>query len=84
MDRCLEDSYVEFEVERCIQISLLCVQRSPKDRPTMSSVISMLENEDVAIPEPKKPGFFIEQIQAETSTEFTSGNQITATTLDAR
>ncbi|XP_074380724.1 G-type lectin S-receptor-like serine/threonine-protein kinase At4g27290 isoform X1 [Apium graveolens] len=84
MDRCLEDSYVQFEVERCIQISLLCVQRSPKDRPTMSSVISMLENEDVAIPEPKKPGFFIEQFQEETSTELTSGNQLTATTMDAR
>ncbi|XP_017241777.1 G-type lectin S-receptor-like serine/threonine-protein kinase At4g27290 isoform X2 [Daucus carota subsp. sativus] len=84
VDRCLEDSYIKSEVQRCIQISLLCVQRSPKDRPTMSSVVSMLENKDVAIPEPKKPGFFIEQVQAETVTELTSGNQLTATTIDAR
>ncbi|XP_021735345.1 G-type lectin S-receptor-like serine/threonine-protein kinase At4g27290 isoform X2 [Chenopodium quinoa] len=46
------------EVLRSIHISLLCVQQSPDDRPSMPSVIVMLDS-DVALPQPKKPGFFI-------------------------
>lgn len=87
MDRCLEDSYVESQVERCIQISLLCVQRLPKDRPTMSSVVSMLGNEGLALPEPKQPGFFIEKcmVQSETTIrECTCGNQVTITIPEPR
>ena len=45
-------------------MGLLCVQKLPQDRPAMSSVVSMLGNEGVPLPQPnlpKQPGFFIER-----------------------
>lgn len=42
---------------QCIHIGLLCVEDSAIDRPTMSDVISMLTNESLALPSPKKPAF---------------------------
>ncbi|PON81461.1 S-receptor-like serine/threonine-protein kinase [Trema orientale] len=48
------------EVLRCIHIGLLCVQQNPMDRPSMSSVVSMLESENVVLPQPKPPGYFME------------------------
>ncbi|BBH01871.1 protein serine/threonine kinase [Prunus dulcis] len=68
MDECLEDSYVEFEVQRCIQVGLLCVQKMPADRPAMSSVVFMLGNEGATLPQPKEPGFFIERSFADIDT----------------
>ncbi|OEL25485.1 G-type lectin S-receptor-like serine/threonine-protein kinase [Dichanthelium oligosanthes] len=32
------------ELERCVQIALLCVQQSPADRPSMAEVVTMLTN----------------------------------------
>ncbi|GMN67962.1 hypothetical protein TIFTF001_037017 [Ficus carica] len=55
------DSYVESQVLRCIQVGLLCVQKFAHDRPTMSSIVFMLENEGAILPRPKQPGFFIER-----------------------
>ena len=61
MDSCLEDSYVESQVLRCIQVGLLCVQKLPQDRPDMPLVVFMLANEGVMLPQPKQPGFFEER-----------------------
>ncbi|KAJ0101679.1 hypothetical protein Patl1_04496 [Pistacia atlantica] len=61
MDRHLEDSFIEFKVQRCIQVGLLCVQKFPENRPDMSSVVLMLANEEVALPRPREPGFFTER-----------------------
>ncbi|XP_072952864.1 LRR receptor kinase SERK2-like [Typha angustifolia] len=36
------------EVEKIIQVALLCTQGSPEDRPTMSDVVRMLEGEGLA------------------------------------
>ncbi|XP_070675386.1 G-type lectin S-receptor-like serine/threonine-protein kinase SD1-1 isoform X2 [Malus domestica] len=58
IDEYLTDSCSLSEVLRCIHVSLLCVQHLPEDRPTMSSVVLMLGGES-ALPQPKKPGFFI-------------------------
>ena len=60
MDACLEDSCIESQVLRCIQVGLLCVQNLPADRPAMSSVIFMLGNEGATLPQPKHPAFFTE------------------------
>ncbi|KAL0320735.1 UNVERIFIED_CONTAM: G-type lectin S-receptor-like serine/threonine-protein kinase SD1-1 [Sesamum radiatum] len=60
MDECLNDTFVESQVKRCIQVGLLCVQRFPEDRPVMSSVLFMLGSEGVVLPQPKEPGFFME------------------------
>ena len=61
MDACLKDSCVESQVLRCIQVGLLCVQKLPVDRPTMSSIIFMLGNEEATLSQPKQPGFFFER-----------------------
>ncbi|GMN67958.1 hypothetical protein TIFTF001_037020 [Ficus carica] len=61
MDACFNDLYVESQVLRSIQVGLLCVQKFPYDRPTMSSVVFMLKNEGTILPKPKQPGFFIER-----------------------
>ncbi|XP_071706278.1 G-type lectin S-receptor-like serine/threonine-protein kinase At4g27290 isoform X2 [Rutidosis leptorrhynchoides] len=53
------DSYVISKVLRSVHIGLLCVQNHAEDRPTMSSVVFMLDNEGV-LPQPKPPAFFSE------------------------
>ncbi|KAK7302663.1 hypothetical protein RJT34_13556 [Clitoria ternatea] len=42
---------------RCIHIGLLCVQELARDRPTMTTVISMLTNETHNLPSPRQPAF---------------------------
>ncbi|XP_019196345.1 PREDICTED: G-type lectin S-receptor-like serine/threonine-protein kinase At4g27290 [Ipomoea nil] len=69
MDNCVRDSYVESQVLRCIHVALLCVSKLPEDRPTMASVVFMLENEEVALPQPKEPGFFVERNSTEASSK---------------
>lgn len=59
LDQRLRDSFAENEVIRCIHIGLLCVQEDPADRPTMPSIVLMLNNYSVpTLPSPKKPAFF--------------------------
>ncbi|KAJ1272968.1 hypothetical protein BS78_06G243900 [Paspalum vaginatum] len=45
-----------FDLERCVQIGLLCVQQSPDDRPTMSAVATTLNSNSLQIRAPKRPG----------------------------
>ncbi|TVU32355.1 hypothetical protein EJB05_24080, partial [Eragrostis curvula] len=45
------------ELEKCVQVGLLCVQQSADDRPTMSAVVTMLNNTSL-IHRPKKPVLF--------------------------
>lgn len=77
------------EVQRCIHISLLCVQQCPFDRPSMSSVVLMLGSQSSLDP-PKQPGFFIENgavdhFNASSYNEETSSNnEISITMLKAR
>ncbi|KAL9444249.1 hypothetical protein AB3S75_017434 [Citrus x aurantiifolia] len=42
---------------RYINVALLCVQENAADRPTMSDVISMINNEHLNLPSPKEPAF---------------------------
>ncbi|XP_039013625.1 G-type lectin S-receptor-like serine/threonine-protein kinase SD1-1 [Hibiscus syriacus] len=69
MDRCSEDSCVEEQVVRCIQVGLLCVQKHVEDRPTMSCVVRMLDNEEIvtSLPRPKEPGFYVERSSGDTN-----------------
>ncbi|CAK7327476.1 unnamed protein product [Dovyalis caffra] len=55
-----------YEVLRSIHVALLCVQGNRVDRPSMSSVVLMLGNED-PLPQPKHPSFFIERDPIEPS-----------------
>ncbi|KAL8505609.1 hypothetical protein ACS0TY_016740 [Phlomoides rotata] len=85
---CLGDSFDLSQVLRSIHVGLLCVQKSPEDRPSMSSVVFMLGNE-VTLPEAKKPGFFTERDgftnqSSDRSSVTNSQNQVTVTRMEGR
>ncbi|XP_020092543.1 putative receptor-like protein kinase At4g00960 isoform X4 [Ananas comosus] len=48
------------DVMRCIHIGLLCVQADPSDRPSMASVVLMLNSLSSALPAPSAPAFVIQ------------------------
>ncbi|XP_030442478.1 cysteine-rich receptor-like protein kinase 44 [Syzygium oleosum] len=47
------------EIARCIHIGLLCVQEIAANRPTMASVLLMLNSHSVTLQVPSQPAFFI-------------------------
>ncbi|KAF9616869.1 hypothetical protein IFM89_032719 [Coptis chinensis] len=55
----LRECYSRNEVMRCIHISLLCVQEDVARRPTMASVVLMLNNYSVTFPLPTAHAFFV-------------------------
>ncbi|CAA2984542.1 cysteine-rich receptor kinase 10 [Olea europaea subsp. europaea] len=59
MDPTLQESFVSDEVIRCIRIGLLCVEEDVNKRPTMSSILPMLESYSDTLPIPRRPAFFI-------------------------
>ncbi|XP_068491986.1 cysteine-rich receptor-like protein kinase 10 [Phaseolus vulgaris] len=72
MDPLLENSYTSNEVEKFIQIGLLCVQEAATTRPTMSTVMVLLASDVMTIPKPNKPAFSVGRV--ETSALKTSKN----------
>ncbi|CAL5321786.1 unnamed protein product [Camellia sinensis] len=73
------------EVLRSIHVGLLCVQESPEDRPSMSSVVVMLSSEG-ALPQAKQPGFFTERNVLKAGFKETTimANEITVTMFNGR
>ncbi|KAL5839847.1 hypothetical protein ACOSQ4_012455 [Xanthoceras sorbifolium] len=59
LDSNLTDSYSRNEVMRCIHVDLLCVQDDPAARPTMATVVHMLNSYSVSPPLPQRPAFFL-------------------------
>ena len=47
------------EIMRCIHIGLLCVQENEEDRPTMASIVLMLNSYSLSLPLPSEPAFFM-------------------------
>ncbi|EXC20508.1 Cysteine-rich receptor-like protein kinase 26 [Morus notabilis] len=47
------------EIMRCIHIGLLCVQENAADRPTMNSIVLMLNSHSVTLAVPSRPAFFM-------------------------
>ncbi|XP_075664886.1 cysteine-rich receptor-like protein kinase 10 isoform X5 [Castanea sativa] len=58
LDPTLGDSYSRNEVIRCLQIGLLCVQENPVDRPTMASIVLMLNSYTITLPSTQNPAYF--------------------------
>lgn len=88
VDESLGDSCCDQEVQRCIQIGLLCVQDYAVDRPSMSAVVFMLGN-DSTLPAPKQPAFIFKKTNYESSNPSTSEglysvNDVSITMIDAR
>ncbi|GLT83107.1 hypothetical protein SLE2022_014160 [Rubroshorea leprosula] len=75
------------QVLRCIHVGLLCVQEFAKDRPNMSTVISMLNSEIVDLPLPKQPAFTLRQNNASPAQhdqQRYSVNNVTLSKIEAR
>ncbi|RWR84406.1 G-type lectin S-receptor-like serine/threonine-protein kinase [Cinnamomum micranthum f. kanehirae] len=85
IDPALGGHYEQEQVQRCIHLGLLCVQESPKDRPSMSSVVFMLSCDISTLPAPKHPAFTgISPLQSDSSKrnhENFSVNDVTMTDI---
>uniref|UniRef100_A0A804K7D0 non-specific serine/threonine protein kinase n=1 Tax=Musa acuminata subsp. malaccensis TaxID=214687 RepID=A0A804K7D0_MUSAM len=92
VDPSLGDCYPTNEARRCFQVGLLCVQESPDDRPTMSSVLLMLKSEQMPLPLPNEPPSFARlrtdglksSATKSDSTRTHSVNEVTITVIDPR
>ncbi|XP_031124009.1 G-type lectin S-receptor-like serine/threonine-protein kinase At1g67520 isoform X2 [Ipomoea triloba] len=78
----------EEQLQRCINLGLLCVEDLAVDRPSMSDVISMLTNENLALTKPKKPAFVsrygvVHGFQEDRSEKVTV-NQLSISAMEAR
>ncbi|XP_065007296.1 cysteine-rich receptor-like protein kinase 6 [Musa acuminata AAA Group] len=59
VDPALGGHYQRSDLLRFVQIGLLCVQEDPSDRPTMSTVVVMLNSETVSLRAPSQPAFYM-------------------------
>ncbi|CAD5163507.1 unnamed protein product [Musa acuminata subsp. malaccensis] len=93
VDPSIAGSCARAEVVRSIHVGLLCVQDSPSDRPAMSSVVFMLENEEATISAaPKQSTFTVRRNQnphrggdsRDDNIEMCSYNNVTITTTEGR
>ncbi|XP_010458518.1 PREDICTED: G-type lectin S-receptor-like serine/threonine-protein kinase At1g11300 [Camelina sativa] len=83
------DQLYEKEIRKCIHIGLLCVQDAANDRPSVSTVCSMLSSEFADISEPKQPAFMprnrmFEGESSESSDLKASINNVTITDVSER
>ncbi|KAI7746524.1 hypothetical protein M8C21_016366 [Ambrosia artemisiifolia] len=88
VDKCLGESFNASQVLRSIHVGLLCAQRYPEDRPTMTSVIMMLGGEG-PLSSPKEPGFYVgksmhDTTQSSSSYGASSNNELSITMLHGR
>ncbi|KAM3365583.1 hypothetical protein ACQJBY_015350 [Aegilops geniculata] len=97
MDPSLSNHPPVDQVLKCIHVGLLCVQRKPASRPTMSSVNIMFSSQTVRLPSLSRPAFCIQEVSvSETSTAYSeaypltenstvmSSNQVSITELSPR
>ncbi|XP_050935869.1 G-type lectin S-receptor-like serine/threonine-protein kinase At4g27290 isoform X3 [Cucumis melo] len=83
IDGVLGDQFQELEALKYINVGLLCVQARPKERPIMSYVLSMLENDNMPLIHPKEPGFYGERfVLSDINSLFSTSNNVTITLLD--
>ncbi|PIA58485.1 hypothetical protein AQUCO_00500433v1 [Aquilegia coerulea] len=84
IDPTLKEHYSSSEVMRCIHIGLLCVQEYAVKRPTMATVVNMLNRDSVALPLPSTPAFFVKRVQSMGHTTADSINEVSMTGLYPR
>ncbi|KAA8521215.1 hypothetical protein F0562_011878 [Nyssa sinensis] len=86
MDPMLSDTCTRHQWLRCIHVALLCVEDRALDRPIMSEVISMLTNDSMTLPMPKKPAFCIgiSMVEEDSSKSKCSLNGLSISAMDGR
>ncbi|XP_052203592.1 cysteine-rich receptor-like protein kinase 25 isoform X5 [Diospyros lotus] len=72
------------EVLKCIHIGLLCVQKDPTDRPTMSYVVVMLASNSMVLPQPIEPAFSVGRLVLRSTQPTSSTNEISLSDMDPR
>ncbi|XP_058072821.1 cysteine-rich receptor-like protein kinase 44 isoform X2 [Magnolia sinica] len=58
-DQTVAEQCSRSEVFRCIHMGLLCLQEDATERPTMSSVVLMLNSQSMTLPAPSPPAFLV-------------------------
>lgn len=87
MDPTLHGSYKEDPYVKCFKVGLLCVQEDPSERPTMSSIITMLDSESSTVPTPQQPAFVLRRsavVASSSSSKPETIAEITATLEEGR
>ena len=74
VDLAIWDPCFQMDISKCIHVGLLCVQELARDRPNVSTIISMLKSEILDLPTPKQPAFMERQIAS--NIELTQQGQI--------
>ncbi|CAM8996329.1 unnamed protein product [Rhodiola kirilowii] len=59
LDSSVGEEYSRNEVLKCIHIALLCVQEDSSRRPTMRTIVLMLNSSSVSMPRPQQPAYFL-------------------------
>lgn len=90
IDESVQETCRPLEALRCIHVGFLCVQEDPADRPTMFSVVHMLQaDQSTTLPPFKEPAFSTHNkssaasSSSQISTVF-SANQLTVSILEGR
>ena len=74
VDPTIWDPCFQMDISKCIHVGLLCVQELARDRPNVSTIISMLKSEILDLPTPKQPAFMERKIAS--NIELTQQGQI--------
>ncbi|KAK2987265.1 hypothetical protein RJ640_017568 [Escallonia rubra] len=88
IDPSMASSCLPKEVIQCIHVGMLCVQVSAVHRPTVSSVLLMLESENASLPIPRQPD--ITSMNSSDMESIMQGNEnvsstdVTVTQVDGR
>ncbi|XP_052203590.1 cysteine-rich receptor-like protein kinase 25 isoform X3 [Diospyros lotus] len=64
------------EVLKCIHIGLLCVQKDPTVRPTMSSIVVILASNNMVLPQPTEPAFSMGRLVLRSTLRTSSVNEV--------
>lgn len=59
LEGCPDEGLRAQEMLRCIHVALLCVQEDPLDRPSMASVVVMLNGRSITLPVPGAPAYAV-------------------------
>uniref|UniRef100_A0A7N0V2N0 Receptor-like serine/threonine-protein kinase n=1 Tax=Kalanchoe fedtschenkoi TaxID=63787 RepID=A0A7N0V2N0_KALFE len=86
IDPAISDSNAHPEILRCIHIGLLCVQELASERPSMSTILPMLNSEILDLPPPKQPAFVMidSPAAAPRVSSIFSVNRVTVTDVHGR
>ncbi|KAK2987271.1 hypothetical protein RJ640_017574 [Escallonia rubra] len=89
VDPSISESCSQMDILRYIHVGFLCVQEVARDRPTISTVLSMLSSEIKDLPTPRQPAFTERQTSSETmflqqSRTRYSINYLSVTTVEGR